>query len=216
MACPHGAEAHAPPVWAVLLAAGESTRMGRLKPLLPFLGGPLVAYQVRALLLAGVAGVVVVLGHRAEEVAPAVPALPSVHLVHNPRYREGKATSVRAGVAGVPEGAEGLLLLAVDQPRPPWVHRLLLEAFRRERPLILQPEYEGRGGHPVLFASPLRGDLLGVEEATQGIRAVLVRHAKEVRRVPVPDPVVRLDLNTPVDYASALERFQREGWASEG
>lgn len=190
--------------------------MGRPKPLLPFLGGPLVAYQVRSLLAAGVEGVVVVVGHRAEEVVPAVPSLPAVRLTLNPRYREGKATSVRVGVAAAPEEAAGILVLAVDQPRPPWVHRLLLGVFREERPRILQPEHAGHGGHPVLFAPDLRGELGAVEEATQGIRAVLARHAGEVRRVPVADPVVRLDLNRPEDYAAALERFTAEGWVPEG
>ena len=103
-------------VSAILTAAGESTRMGSPKPLLSWKGTTLVEYQVRCLLDAGCSEVVVVLGHAAEMVEPHVVGEHVRHVL-NPLYRQGKTTSIKAGLGVVSDDADGILLLAVDQPR---------------------------------------------------------------------------------------------------
>ncbi len=103
-------------VSAVLLAAGESTRMGTLKALLPWQGSTLVEYQVDSLLRAGVTEVVVVVGHRAAEVEAAVGGREGVVAVVNPDYRQGKTTSIKAGLRSVSPDAGAVLILAVDEP----------------------------------------------------------------------------------------------------
>ena len=112
---------------AILTAAGESTRMGRPKPLLSWHGVTLVQYQIAGLLDAGVAEVVVVLGHRHRAVTPYVQG-PSVRYVVNPDYRQGKTTSIKTGLRHVDAGATGILLLAVDQPRPPGIIAAVIAA----------------------------------------------------------------------------------------
>ena len=90
--------------------------MGSPKPLLRWHGVSLVEYQTRCLLEGGVSEVVVVLGHRAEDVIPFVEG-PNVRYVVNSRYREGKTTSIKTGLAAVSLDADAIALLAVDQPR---------------------------------------------------------------------------------------------------
>lgn len=199
-------------VTAILLCAGRSSRMGRPKPLLPWGDRTLVAYHVAELAAAGCDPVIVVLGHEAEAILPHLDH-PSVEVVVNPRYDEGRASSLRAGAQAVPYDAEAVVTLSVDQPRPRDVVARLLSAHERGGVLITQPEYRGRRGHPVVLSAALLPELRQVAEETLGLRAVLRAHANETRLVPFDDPVVTVDVNTPDDLARALPLF---GLASKG
>lgn len=187
---------------AILLAAGESTRMGRLKALLEWDGRPLLRYQAEQLLAAPVERLVVVLGHRKEELRPLLPDHPTVHVVENPDYASGKVSSILAGVRAAP-AQEQLLLLGVDQPRPVALIRTVLEHYRRSGGVITVAGYEGRRGHPVLFAPALRDELLGISEETEGLRSVLRAHPEDTHVVETGDPMALVNLNTPQDYEAA-------------
>lgn len=194
---------------ALLIAAGGSTRLGQPKPLLPWQGMSLMQYQVRALAEAGVAEIVVVLGDRARDVAPFVRGARNIKTIINPLYQQGKTTSIKAGLREIGRGMEGLLLLAVDQPRPPHIlARLVQEHLERKAP-ITQPVYEGKLGHPLLFAIKLMPELLAITEETLGVRDVVERHRRQVHEVPVDSPVVLLDINTEEDYRRAQQLFSR-------
>ena len=197
-------------VAAVLIAAGESTRMGSPKPLLPWLGDTLIDYQIDALRAAGVARTVVVLGHAAAEVAPRVRTGSDVAVVINPRYREGKTTSIKLGVRETDPHASAILLLAVDQPRPPELLRRVLAKHLEGQALITQPAYEGKAGHPLLFHPSLRGELLAITEERMGVRDVVVRDPTRVSMAAVDSPLVLLDLNTADDYRRALKLFEKD------
>lgn len=192
-----------PPVAAVLLAAGESARMGRPKPLLPWEGGTLVGWQVGAVADAGAAPIVVVLGHEAPAIAAHVRGSPHLRMVINPVWPQGKTTSIRLGLREAGRDAQGILLLAVDQPVPPVLLRALVTEHVESGALITQPTHQGKGGHPLLFHASLFDELLAITEETQGVRAILERHAAEVHAVPVDSPLVRVDINTPDDYRRA-------------
>jgi molybdenum cofactor cytidylyltransferase len=196
---------------AILLAAGESTRMRRLKQLLPWGGTTLVAWQVGQLREAGAEEVVVVLGHEAEQIRPAVP--PEARVVVNAAYREGRATSLRAGASAVPDGADAVLILSVDQPRPAWLSRVLIERWRAERPLVMSPRFERRYGHPVLLDGSLLPELREVRDETLGLRAVIDRHVERAMAFVVSNQRVDVDLNTQADYEAALISFERGEWA---
>ena len=190
---------------AVLIAAGESTRMGSPKPLLPWLGDTLIGYQLKSLREAGVSQTVVVLGHRAEEVAPHVARSSDVTVAVNSRYREGKTTSIKLGVRETDTRATALLLLAVDQPRPTALLRRVLEEHLESQALITQPLYRGKAGHPILFHPTLWGELLAISEERMGVREVVGRDPKRVSTVAVDSPLVLLDLNTAEDYREAVK-----------
>jgi CTP:molybdopterin cytidylyltransferase MocA len=189
--------------------------MGRLKALLPWGNEPLIAYQVRCLLDAGAERVVVVLGHRAEDVRPAVLALPGVQVVVNTRYREGKTTSIKTGLAQIPANADGLVLLAVDQPRPKALVAALVALYREQRAPVTQPVFMGRRGHPMVFRSDVIPRLATIQEETKGIKPVVDSYRDEALLVPVDSPIILLDLNTPEDYQKAWELWVEATQARE-
>ena len=197
----------APGVTAVLLAAGESSRMGQPKPLLPWGDVSLARYQVEALAEAGVRAIVVVLGPTTVNTAAHLEGIDRVRTVVNHRAPEGKTTSVRLGVSQVAEDAEGILLLAVDQPRTASIMRRVIDAHLSGDALITHPTYAGHGGHPIVFHASLAPELLAVTEERQGIREVVSRHMDRLQRVEIDDPMVRLDLNTLDDYRAALAQY---------
>ena len=195
-----------PRVAAVLLAAGESTRMGEPKALLPWRGQPLIAYQVSALHEAGYAPLVVVLGHDAERVADALPVHITLERAVNARYEEGRTTSIVLGVLRLIEArVDGVLIASVDQPRSAGMLRTLREAFERERPQIAVPSLGGRPGHPPLFSGGLLPELLEVSEQTKGLRQVMHDFHGGRLLVPVDDPLTLTNLNTQAEYEAALK-----------
>lgn len=191
-------------VSAVLLAAGESTRMGQQKALLPWKGSTLLLYQVNSLLAAGVAEVVTVVGYRAERLRSLIEGIPRVSTVLNLRYRTGKASSIRAGLRGISHQAEAVLVLSVDQPRSPTFVGRVLEAHRQQGALITYPAYAGKGGHPILFSRSLLPEMMVIRESSQGLREVVQRHQSEWLRLEVDDQEALFDLNRPQDYISAV------------
>ena len=191
---------------AILTAAGESTRMGRPKPLLDWHGVSLVRFQIDSLLDAGVHEVVVVLGHESRVVARHVSGH-GVRSVVNADYKHGKTTSVLRGILSADPDATDLLLLAVDQPRPTWVVKRVIESHIERDALITSPRYEGRGGHPLLFSATLRGELESITDEGQGVREVFDVHRGEVNEIMFDDPIVRVDLNTPEEYEAARAKY---------
>ena len=190
-------------VAALLFAAGESSRMGTPKPLLDWHGEPLVGHQVRQLRGAGVEDIVVVVGHEAERVR-AVAEAAGGRVVVNPDYRSGRASSVRAGAAALGDGTRAVVTLNVDQPRAAALTRRVLDAHFASDALITTPEQGGRRGHPVVFAGALLLELRAVTEEREGLRAVVRGHAHRRRIVPMDDPAIHLEFNTPEEYAAAL------------
>lgn len=194
-------------VAALLLAAGESRRMGTAKALLPWKGMPLLRYQIGQLARAGVTEVIVVLGHDAERLLPLVQGAPGVTVVVNPDYRQGRTTSIKAGLRRVPPECAGVMVLAVDQPRSADILRRLVAEFERRPSVIVAPECQGRGGHPAIFARELLAEMQAITEGKQGLREVTQRHRAELRRVPFETPEVLLDINTPAEYRDATARY---------
>lgn len=195
----------APRVAATLLAAGESTRMEEMKALLPWIGGkPLLAHQTQALRAAGYAPIIVVLGHLAERLRQALTGPEPTLIVENPRYREGRTTSVVAGLRALPADAAGALIASVDQPRSVGLLAALREAWLASRPAIAVPSLDGRAGHPPLFSAALLPELLAITEERQGLREVAARHRGERLLVPTDDPLTLMNLNTREEYEAAL------------
>lgn len=193
---------------AILLAAGESARMGDPKPLLAWGATTLIEYQLGELTASGLDDIVAVLGYEAERIRP-LASNAGARIVVNEAYRQGRASSLRVGAAAVPDDAESVLVLNVDEPCPRMLLRRLLEAHRISGALITVPIYQGRRGHPTVLAGALLGDLRAVDEQSQGLRGLLRRHARTVREVPLPTPLVLLDLNTPEEYERARQDYPK-------
>lgn len=204
--------------WAILLSAGESSRMGQLKALLPWRGQPLLQHQVSALREGGADRVVVVLGHRAEELSPLLEGLDGVSWVLNPDYLRGKTTSIKAGLSalqsslpiegeglGEGESVKDIVLLNVDQPRSAVDIAHILQTHRAGDCSVTIPTCGGKGGHPIVLSAGLLDELLTIDEESQGVKAVVQRRPESVNRFPLENPEILLDLNTPEQYQVAVE-----------
>ena len=196
---------------AILLAAGESRRMGQLKALLPWQGDTLLGCQVSSLLQAGIQQVVVVLGHQQDRLLPLLEGRDGVVPVFNPDYRSGKTTSIKTGIKAAlrslhPDLPQTLVLLNVDQPRASETISTLLNKHESSDCLITIPSFAGKGGHPIILDGSLLPELLEIEEASQGIRVVVQKHQDRIQRVAMDNQEVLWDLNTPEQYQAAVSQ----------
>jgi len=186
---------------AVVLAAGEASRLGRPKQLVAYRGRSLIRGAVEAALGGGCSPVVVVLGARAEQVRREIEPR-DVRVVVNSAWREGMAASVRAGIAelAAADEVEAVVLTGCDQPHlSAEVFRRLLEAYRgREDPAASMAacEYAGTLGAPALFARVEFGRLLSLE-GDRGARDLLRAEAGRVVRISWPEGA--RDVDTPED-----------------
>jgi len=183
---------------AIILSAGRSRRMGAFKPLLPFGDRSVIECCINNLRAAGADEIVVVVGHRAEEVRQQLKAF-DLSFAVNPDPASEMSASIALGVEQVGSNAKAVLLALVDHPAvPPQVIRILIEEWKRGAALV-QPEHAGRGGHPVLIDMAYRDELLSLDPA-HGLRALFAAHREKVRRVPVESAYVARDMDTWEDY----------------
>ncbi len=186
-------------VAAVVLAAGASSRFGELKQLLPWQGATLLSRVVDTALESLVDPVIVVLGNRAEECRDALDRRP-VKIVTNEDWREGQSTSVKAGLAAVPDNVCAALFSLADQPMVT-AHTInaLIARYRFTLAPVVWPEHAGERGNPVLFDRALFAELMRLSQDAGG-RSVLKAHVADAERVPVDDAGILFDIDTPADY----------------
>lgn len=182
----------------VLLAAGESRRMGSFKQLLPFHGKTFVECCVDSLLASEVDEVVVVTGHRNLDVAGAI-VTRSVRIAYNPGYQLGMSESIKTGVRAAAKDAAAVLITLVDQPQvEAEVINTVLRAHRKTGARIVIPTFAGRGGHPILLDLSLRAEILGIGP-DDGLRQVIRNHAVEVLRLDLDTDLILKDFDYPED-----------------
>jgi xanthine dehydrogenase accessory factor len=184
---------------AVVLAAGTSSRMGMAKPLIRLGGQPLLAWVLKSVRSVHPAETVVVLGAGAEEVRHHVD-LRGTTVVVNPDFREGMGTSLRKGVSASTSTGPLLIVLG-DQPvvRASTLKALLRRHASRDAK-ILVPTFQGVRGNPVLLDRSLKSELDSLR-GDIGCRAIFPSHGAELIEVPVSDPGILIDLDTPDELA---------------
>ena len=194
---------------AVVLAAGRSTRMGGPNKLLAEIAGrPLLRIVVEEALASRAKPVIVVVGHERAEIEKALAGL-SVQLVHNPDFAQGLGSSLKAGIAAVPEEADGAIVCLGDMPQVDarLIDRLIA-AFDPDRgALIVMPTVEGRRGNPVLWSRRFFPDLMAIE-GDVGARHFIGRYSEAVVEVPLEDKAALVDVDTPealVGVKAAIE-----------
>lgn len=183
-------------VTAIVLAAGSSRRMGADKLRLAWRGSPVLTRAVTPLAQSPRIDEVLVVVQPEREPPP----LPDrVRRVPNPAHATGMASSLVAGVCAASDASDVLLLALGDMPglSPPLLARLL-DAFAADPRPILVPVFGGRRGHPVLFDRSCR-DLLLALRGDSGARGVLRDRPEQVFELPVDDPAVLFDVDTPAD-----------------
>jgi molybdenum cofactor cytidylyltransferase len=184
----------------LVLAAGESSRMGRDKALLTYQRQTFLESIIGKLRAAGIERVAVVLGHHAEEIRRAV-NLQGVEVIVNQEYHRGQTSSLQAGLRSL-EGMkpEAVVLCLVDHPAfsPPTV-RELIEAFERGHPQAAIPTFQGKRGHPVLLGREIIGELLALP-ADRGANTVMRQHHDTTMFIEVDGPGILLDVDDPQTY----------------
>ena len=172
--------------------------MGAFKPLLPFGDRTVIECCVENLRAAGVKDIVVVVGYRAADIREQLKTL-DVEFAVNADQDSEMSVSIARGVEEVRAAAGALIIALVDHPAvPPEIIRILIDEWRRGARLV-QPEHDGRGGHPVLIDLAYRDELLALDSQS-GLRALFTAHREEVIRVPVTSPYVARDMDTWEDY----------------
>lgn len=184
--------------------------MGAFKPLLPFGERSVVEACIANLLEGGVEEIVVVVGHRAEEMRGKLAHLP-IRFAVNAEAESEMGVSIALGAEQISPRAEAVMIALVDQPAiPPEVIRLLIAERALKGARLIVPEHDGRGGHPVLIDLSFRRELSELDPQ-RGLRALFERNREFVRRVPVASPYVVRDMDTWDDYrALYLEVFGTE------
>ena len=197
-------------VAALVLAAGRSTRMGAVNKMLAQIGGkPLVRIAVEQAVASHAHPVIVVTGHEREKVELALKGLP-VRLVHNPNYVEGLGTSLKAGVAAVPEESDAVIVCLGDMPQvdAALIDRLIA-AFDPERGgLVVVPSIDGRRGNPVVWSRRFFQDLMGIQ-GDVGARYLIGNYAESVVEVPVAGEAALTDVDTPESLSAVKAEIER-------
>ena len=186
---------------AVILSAGESSRMGRPKALLPIDGETFIERIVGALARSRVGKIIVVLGHDADELRRQIEFLPVTILI-NQDYRLGQISSLQVAVRYLDkdENCEGMLVHLVDHPYIDGaLVDLMIERFHASKKLIVVPRYRGKRGHPVLFARRLFAELLNAP-LDHGAKAVVNAHRDETLEIETDDAGIAVDIDTPELY----------------
>ncbi len=186
-------------VSSILLAAGKSQRMGRPKQLMPWGQSTMLEQTIDNLLGSAVNEVIVVVGHKAEEIRKTLGAK-AVKVVVNPDYEQGMSTSVIAGLNLVDSRAKAVMLVLGDQPlvNSQTFNRLIDEFYNCNKGIII-PTYQGRRGHPVIFAIKYKEELLGLKDDIGG-RQIIKDHSEDVLEVAVSCAGICIDIDTVNSY----------------
>jgi molybdenum cofactor cytidylyltransferase len=182
----------------LLLAAGESARLGQPKQLLEWRGVPLIEHAARTALCAGLDPVVVVIGCRAEDMRAALES--PVTIVENPDWQVGMSTSLRAGLRAMPGDVDAAIMLLVDQPRLSEAHlRAMIDTYERLKKPVVVSAYRGRRTSPSLFDRSLFEALMRLTGDTGG-RSIIDANLALVEMVEVNDELTLFDVDTPEDW----------------
>jgi CTP:molybdopterin cytidylyltransferase MocA len=184
---------------AIILAAGESRRMGRPKAMLPFRGGTFLT-AIADNLGRHCSPVIAVFGFDAARMCQNAP--PGVIPIENPDYSRGMLTSLQAGLRAVSHSCDTVVFTLVDHPA---VSPATVDAVMRSTAPIAIPRFENRRGHPVLIQRAIADEFLR-EPLTSKVRDVIDRHAAEIDYIEVGDPAISDDIDDPALYEKLLAR----------
>jgi molybdenum cofactor cytidylyltransferase len=189
---------------AILLAAGQSQRMGEFKQLLPYGEKPFVVCCVDHLLASRIDELIVVTGHREADVRQVLLDR-EIKTVFNPDYKSGMSSSIKCGVQAVNENSEAILIALADQPQiSPSVINQVIEAYEKTNPHIVIPVFNNRRGHPIILQAKLKEEILAITPEI-GLKQVVRAREAQTLYVNVADEAVLLDFDYPEDYRRLSE-----------
>ena len=192
----------------IVLAAGTSSRMGQSKSLLEVDGTPFLERAIKLLRHAGCRYVIAVVNDSDDWLARLADASGAEPVI-NERPDSEQIDSLRLGIANLPDGYDAIIVLPVDFPRvqPETVSALLAE-FQQHPVAVLNPAFDGKPGHPVIFSRDVVAELLR-PDLPNGARTVIDRHLAEAKTLDVADAGVLIDIDTPADFKDHVQGSTR-------
>ena len=186
-------------IYAIVLAAGRSTRMGTQKLLLPFAGTTIIEHIVDELLRSTVNHVLVVVGYQGKAVAQKLPSQ-SVTIVTNPDYKSGMLSSARCAIQALPRQCTAVIVVLGDQPTiSSELVDKMVQAFEKTDRGIIVPCYRQKRGHPLMFSVKYQDEIMTNFDEV-GLRGLLHAHSDDVFELEVSNPSVLSDIDSPEDY----------------
>jgi molybdenum cofactor cytidylyltransferase len=196
-------------ICALVLAAGESRRMGRPKLLLPFGDKTIIEHVVDNISYSEADKIMLVLGSHREEILNKMTDREVLTAV-NHRYREGMLSSIQAGFRALPRKTSGAVICLGDQPLiPSSVIDVLIEAHQKSKKGIILPVYRMRRGHPILIDIRHKQEVLALNPDI-GLRALVHHHSQDIQEVEVDTPHILNDIDRPEDYTRDLKEKEKK------
>jgi molybdenum cofactor cytidylyltransferase len=197
-------------IWAIILAAGESKRMGELKLLLPFGEKSIIERVLDSVISSEVDKSLVVLGSEGQKIKKKIKRYP-VEITSNPYFQRGMLSSVQWGLQTLPKDAEAALFVLGDQPGiSKDIINPLIEAFRIQKKGIVVPVYKHSRGHPVLVDMKYREEIRDLDPEI-GLRELIYGHAEDILEVRVKSSRAILgDIDDKEDYMRELSKKNKK------
>ncbi len=192
-------------ICAILLAAGLSSRMGRLKQLLPFRHKTFIDNAIENLLSSNVDQIILVLGHSAKEISLHLSKQAYINhnkleVVFNENYLLGMTSSIKAGLKANSSDAKAYLIALVDQPHiPVKIINFLIESYKKNKFLIVKPTYQKKSGHPIIIDASLHQEILELPDNV-GLNQITRAYSKETLLIEVESKEILEDFDTWEEY----------------
>ncbi|MDP2209880.1 MAG: nucleotidyltransferase family protein [Bacteroidota bacterium] len=192
-------------IYAVILAAGESSRMGSPKALLQIHGKTFLEHLVATLRNAGLHEISVVLGHDSDKIITQLPDL-NVSFIINENYQKGQLSSIQAAIRSVPKDCDAIMICPIDRPLiSTELIKKLIEAYMKTKPPIVIPIFDAKRGHPIIFSSSLFFELMRAPHDV-GARAVVWAHHNEVVEIQTEEEGILLNIDNPELYEKYIRK----------
>ncbi|MDH5466802.1 MAG: nucleotidyltransferase family protein [Candidatus Aminicenantes bacterium] len=196
-------------IWTIILAAGESKRMGEPKMLLPFGGKTIIEAVAESVVSSEANGFLIVLGAEREKIKEKIKDY-GIRSVFNPDFQSGMLSSVKCGFKAVPEGTRAVLVVLGDQPRiSSGIINQLIEAYKKTGKGIVLPVFERERGHPVIIDMKYKEEVENLRPDI-GLRGTVYSHPEDILEVEVDTPAVIQDIDYESDYERELKNEEPE------
>ena len=185
--------------WALILAAGESSRMGKNKLLLPLKNKTIIEHVVDQAKQAGIQNIMMVLGAYSDDMLPIINQM-QVHHCYNKDFKDGMLSSIKCGFLHLPAGMDITVIFLGDQPEIPGeVAKILIKEYGKAAKGIVIPVFRGKRGHPVLIHKKYRKEINDLADS-EGLRSLIHKYSEDTLEVETDFPGILKDIDLPLDY----------------
>jgi len=195
-------------IWAIILAAGESKRMGKPKLLLPFGEKTIIETVIDNVIQSKVEKILVVLGSNWKKIKKKIKNLP-LKIIVNSNFTKGMLSSVQCGFQTLPKNTQAVLVVLGDQPAvSSAIIDKIIDAFKRIKKGIVLPVYKNNRGHPVLIDMKYRDEVENLSPDV-GLRDLVYNHPEDILEVEVETPGILGDIDDMEDYRRGLNNKEQ-------